>query len=232
MNEPITDLVPSDRALAPNDVALAPSETALVPSAAAVDASEAALALVAENHAARCATSDDAARCADGGITLVAAAPARTAVAVRASTEIQAPASDALPAEGKAPAVIEINSVAHFESLIIGPGRVALVDFWSASCGPCGCMAPHFEAVAEEIGDALIFAKINTGVVPQLAQAFNIRSVPTVVALNGSRVVDVHVGGAQPATLRNLALRTLKKSGQPVPAHLKPTGFLRGLFGG
>jgi thioredoxin-like negative regulator of GroEL len=93
-------------------------------------------------------------------------------------------------------------------------------------------MAPHFEAIAEEVGEALIFAKVNTGDVPELARAFNIRSVPTVVALNGSKVVDVHVGGAQPATLRNLAVRTLKKAGQPVPAHLKPAGFIRGLFGG
>lgn len=137
----------------------------------------------------------------------------------------------------QAQAVVDITSVAQFEALIIEPGRAALVDFWGEGCGPCRVMAPHFQAVAEQVsadalGEAVIFAKINTAQVPQLARAFNIRSVPTLVALNGSKVVDVHVGAAPQPTLRNLAARALKKAGLPLPESLKKSGgFLRGLFG-
>jgi thioredoxin 1 len=129
----------------------------------------------------------------------------------------QAAASAQAPS-GKA---VHVRSRAAFERLLDEPQPV-IVDFWAPSCAPCRAMAPTFEKVAEEYEGRVRFVKVNTQEVPELAGAFGIRSIPTLVVLLGEQVVNTRVGLTDAATLRRMADKALdKKDGVTLASRLK-----------
>ncbi|MCB2223902.1 MAG: thioredoxin fold domain-containing protein [Actinobacteria bacterium] len=67
----------------------------------------------------------------------------------------------------------------NFEDTITGNDTV-IVDFWASWCGPCMQFAPVYEAASEEHGD-IVFGKVDTEDQVELAQYFNIRSIPTLM---------------------------------------------------
>jgi thioredoxin 1 len=64
-----------------------------------------------------------------------------------------------------------------FEETVTADG-IVLVDFWAAWCGPCRQFAPVYERVSEQNSD-IVFGKVDTEDQPELAGAFEIRSIPT-----------------------------------------------------
>ena len=65
-----------------------------------------------------------------------------------------------------------------------------LVDFWATWCGPCKTLTPALEKRAREGEGRFLLAKIDLDQNPELAQAFRVQAVPTILALSGGKLVD------------------------------------------
>ncbi len=83
----------------------------------------------------------------------------------------------------------------NFDQVVNGNDMV-LIDFWAPWCGPCKGFAPVFEAASEKHGD-IVFAKVNTEEQQELAAAFNIRSIPTLMLFR-EKVILFSQAGALP----------------------------------
>lgn len=85
----------------------------------------------------------------------------------------------------------------NFEK-VITESPMVIVDFWAPWCAPCRGFAPIYEQAAETHGD-VVFGKINTEQEQELAGAFNIRSIPTLMVFR-EKVVLFQQAGALPAS--------------------------------
>jgi putative thioredoxin len=77
-----------------------------------------------------------------------------------------------------------------------------LVDFWAPWCGPCKAIGPILEKLETEYGGGFKLAKINSDEEQQLAGAFGIRSIPTVVLLKDGQPVDGFMGALPEGKVR------------------------------
>ena len=69
-----------------------------------------------------------------------------------------------------------------------------LLDLWAPWCGPCRMMAPMLDELAAEMGGRVRVAKLNVDENPVTAGRFNVRSIPTLLALKKGLEVDRIVG--------------------------------------
>jgi len=83
----------------------------------------------------------------------------------------------------------------NFESTVNGNPMV-IIDFWAPWCGPCRGFAPVFEKASEAHPD-VVFAKVNSDEQQELAGAFNIRSIPTLMVFR-EKVILFQQAGALP----------------------------------
>jgi thioredoxin len=85
----------------------------------------------------------------------------------------------------------------NFEK-VVTESPMVIVDFWAPWCGPCRGFAPVYEKAAESHAD-VVFGKVNTDEEQELAGAFNIRSIPTLMVFR-DKVVLFQQAGALPAS--------------------------------
>ena len=85
----------------------------------------------------------------------------------------------------------------NFEK-VITESPMVIVDFWAPWCGPCRGFAPIYDKAAEAHQD-MVFGKVNTDAEQELAGAFNIRSIPTLMVFR-EKVELFQQAGALPAS--------------------------------
>lgn len=80
-----------------------------------------------------------------------------------------------------------------FDETVINNKGVTLVDFWAKWCGPCKMLAPVLEAVEEEL-EQVKFVKVDVDENGELADKYQISTIPTLLIFKDGKVVDTLVG--------------------------------------
>jgi putative thioredoxin len=102
-----------------------------------------------------------------------------------------------------APSVVDVTPES-FQREVVERSRTTpvLIDFWATWCGPCKTLSPVLEKLAREMSGKFVLAKIDIDANPELADAFRIQSVPSVILLKEGRIVDGFLGALPEAQLR------------------------------
>ena len=88
---------------------------------------------------------------------------------------------------------VKVITKDNFNAEVLNCEKTVLLDFWASWCGPCRMLSPTVDQVAEERPDVMV-GKVNVDEQPELAQAFGVMSIPTLVVLKGGKTVDTSVG--------------------------------------
>lgn len=83
---------------------------------------------------------------------------------------------------------------ANFEREVVKSSLPVVVDLWAPWCGPCRMVSPVLEQLARDYAGKVKVVKVNVDEERDLAAAFQVKSIPLIVAMRGNRVVDGQVG--------------------------------------
>lgn len=81
----------------------------------------------------------------------------------------------------------------NFDSEVLASDKPVLVDFWASWCGPCRMVSPIVDEIAEET-DAVKVCKINVDEQPELAEKYQIMSIPTLMVVKNGQIAEHSVG--------------------------------------
>lgn len=97
---------------------------------------------------------------------------------------------------------------------------LVVVDFWAEWCGPCKSFAPTFETVSEN-HPGIVFGKIDTEAQTELAQAFQIRSIPTLMLFREQIQLFSQPGALSVAQLEDLVQKASELDMAPVREQIR-----------
>ncbi|MBS1706774.1 MAG: thioredoxin [Armatimonadetes bacterium] len=87
------------------------------------------------------------------------------------------------------PSIVELTRDT-FKQEVVEDVSPILIDFWAPWCGPCRALKPILDNVAQDLEGKVRVGKVNVDDEPQLAEAFNIRGIPTLVLIRDKAVID------------------------------------------
>ena len=82
----------------------------------------------------------------------------------------------------------------NFEAEVMQSRLPVLIDFWASWCGPCRMLAPVIEQIAEETAGSVKVGKVNVDEEPEIAAAFQVSSIPTLVVIRDGKITQTAVG--------------------------------------
>ena len=88
---------------------------------------------------------------------------------------------------------IIIKSTDEFNTKVINSSTPVIVDFFADWCGPCRMLAPVIEELANEAEGYSVY-KVNVDEMPEIAEKYDISSIPTLIGFKNVNVVNRHTG--------------------------------------
>ena len=92
----------------------------------------------------------------------------------------------------------------NFDAEVIQSDTPVLVDFWAEWCMPCKMVAPVLDQISQDYAGRLKIAKVDVDNAGEIAQKFNIVSIPTLLLFKGGSVVGQQVGAVPRETIEGL----------------------------
>ena len=100
-------------------------------------------------------------------------------------------------------------TTSNFQKEVIESNSVVVVDLFAIWCGPCRAMSPIFKDLEGEMPDVK-FVKVDVDSNSELAQQFNVKSIPTFLVMRAGEVVKTIVGAQSKNAIKTLIESVIK----------------------
>jgi thioredoxin 1 len=100
-------------------------------------------------------------------------------------------------------------TASNFDSEVVQSAVPVVADFWAEWCGPCKMIAPMLKELATQYKDKIKIAKIDVDAQVELAQQFNIVSIPTILVFSKGKVVKQQIGAVPRQALEKMIKEVL-----------------------
>ncbi len=97
----------------------------------------------------------------------------------------------------------------NFDTEVVKSAVPVVADFWAEWCGPCKMIAPILKDLAKDYKDKIKIAKIDVDAEGELAQQFNIVSIPTILVFSKGQVVKQQIGAVPRQALEKMIKEVL-----------------------